>query len=107
MFEDGHIPPSWNSAAVVAVPKKGNTSDKDNYRGIVLINCFIKILTRIISTRIMSPLESTNTRLAVSSAEVKYPTLKTWIAKLARARKTKTPGSQEVGSLKIRQSRKA
>ncbi|TPX40863.1 hypothetical protein SeMB42_g05835, partial [Synchytrium endobioticum] len=67
MFENGHIPPAWNSAPVVAVPKKGDLGDKDNYRGIALINCFIKILTRVISNRIMSQLESSN-RLCVAQA---------------------------------------
>ncbi|TPX41100.1 hypothetical protein SeMB42_g04277 [Synchytrium endobioticum] len=67
MFEDGHIPPSWNSASVVAVPTKGDMADNDNYRGIALINYFVTILTRAIGNRIMSQLESSN-RLCMAQA---------------------------------------
>ena len=49
---DGDFPGSWNNASIVSIPKKGDLSDCDNYRGISLINNGIKILSKIIAARI-------------------------------------------------------
>ena len=49
---DGDFPNSWNEASIVSIPKKGDLSDCDNYRGISLINNGIKLLSKIVTTRI-------------------------------------------------------
>ena len=49
---NGDFPNSWNKASIVSIPKKGDLSDCDNYRGISLINNGIKIISKIIATRI-------------------------------------------------------
>ena len=35
---NGDFPSSWNEASIVSIPKKGDLTDCDNYRGISLIN---------------------------------------------------------------------
>jgi len=49
---DGDFPSDWNTASIVSIPKKGDLSDCNNYRGISLINVSIKIITKIITNRI-------------------------------------------------------
>ncbi len=49
---DGSFPRNWNSAAIVSIPKKGDLSDCNNYRGISLINVGLKILSKIVTDRI-------------------------------------------------------
>ncbi|OUM56607.1 hypothetical protein PIROE2DRAFT_25324, partial [Piromyces sp. E2] len=49
---DGDFPESWNNDSIVSIPKKGDLTDCDNYRGISLINNGIKILSKIVATRI-------------------------------------------------------
>jgi len=45
---NGYFPHNWNSAAIVSIPKKGDLSNCNNYRGISLINVDLKIMTKII-----------------------------------------------------------
>ena len=49
---NGSFPKNWNSAAIVSIPKKGDLSDCNNYRGISLINVGLKIISKIITDRI-------------------------------------------------------
>ena len=49
---NGSFPKHWNSAAIVSIPKKGDLSDCNNYRGISLINVGLKIISKIVTTRI-------------------------------------------------------
>ena len=49
---DGDFPQEWNSASIVSIPKKGDLSDCNNYRGISLINVGLKILSKIVTNRI-------------------------------------------------------
>ncbi len=49
---NGEFPSSWNEASIISIPKKGDLSNCDNYRGISLINNGIKLITKIITTRI-------------------------------------------------------
>lgn len=57
LFQDGVIPDQYNVATVVPVPKKGDLTDIDNYRGISLINTTIKLVTKIVTDRLSSALE--------------------------------------------------
>ena len=49
---NGDFPSEWNSASIVSIPKKGDLSDCNNYRGISLINVGLKILSKIVTKRI-------------------------------------------------------
>ena len=49
---NGDFPSNWNSASIVSIPKKGDLSDCNNYRGISLINVGLKILSKIVTDRI-------------------------------------------------------
>ena len=49
---NGDFPESWNEASIVSIPKKGDLTDCDNYRGISLINNGIKLISKIIAKRI-------------------------------------------------------
>ncbi len=51
MFDTG-IPDAWQSSVVVSIPKKGDLSRMDNYRGISLMSTVLKILVTILSDRI-------------------------------------------------------
>ena len=43
---------SQNSASIISIPKKGDLSDCNNYRGISLINVGLKIISKIVTNRI-------------------------------------------------------
>lgn len=57
LFDEGVIPEEFNVATVVPVPKKGDLTDIDNYRGISLINTLVKLVTKIVTDRLSSVLE--------------------------------------------------
>ena len=46
------IPMAWSEATVVPVPKKGDLTRTDNYRGIALIQVGMKILSSVLSRRL-------------------------------------------------------
>ena len=49
---DGDFPEEWNSVSIISIPKKGDLSDCNNYRGISLINVGLKIISKIVTNRI-------------------------------------------------------
>jgi len=51
---NGDFPRKWNKASIVSIPKKGDLTDCNNYRGISLINNIIKIISKIVASRISS-----------------------------------------------------
>jgi exonuclease III len=58
MWDRGEIPDAWNEAHFVSIFKKGDPTVMENYRGISLLVCIVKLLTIIILTRLQSTLES-------------------------------------------------
>ena len=60
VFKSGIIPESWKTSVIVPIPKTGDLKDPNNWRGIALIDCGCKILTKIITNRIYSELENIN-----------------------------------------------
>jgi len=48
----GDFPSDWNTASIISIPKKGDLTDCNNYRGISLINIGLKILSKIVTERI-------------------------------------------------------
>ena len=56
LFKKG-IPSKWNEAWVVSIPKSGDPTDMNNYRGISLIGVAVKLTTSIVTTRLTLKLE--------------------------------------------------
>ena len=46
------VPAAWNEASAVPVPKKGDLSRTDNYRGIALIQIGMKIISTVVARRL-------------------------------------------------------
>jgi len=57
MWENSHIPATWNEATVVSVPKKGDPTLMDNYRGISLMAVGLKVLCALVIRRVKASLE--------------------------------------------------
>ena len=51
-YSHGVVASAWVESTVVAIPKKGDMADMNNYRGISLMNTAMKVLCVIISRRI-------------------------------------------------------
>jgi hypothetical protein len=51
-FESGSLTDSFRRARIRLIPKKGNKKLLKNWRPISLLNCFYKIISRVISTRL-------------------------------------------------------
>ena len=58
VWERASIPACWNKAIVVSVPKKGDPTCMDNYRGISLIGIALKLLCMVVIRRIRVALEA-------------------------------------------------
>jgi hypothetical protein len=67
MWEQTAIPGAWRSACVVSIPKKGDMSDMDHYRGISLISVPLKVLCALLAYRLADGLEE-HQRLSQSQA---------------------------------------
>lgn len=52
-FAQSRFPRSWTETAVYLLPKKGDLSSLRNWRPISLINCDVKIFTRLLNSRIV------------------------------------------------------
>ena len=52
VLEVGVYPVDWCKAIIVPVYKKRETSDPNNYRGISLLSCISKLLSKILNNRI-------------------------------------------------------
>jgi len=51
-YEEGNIPEKWKTLVIVTVPKKGDLTIPDNYRGISLISLVMKLYNRLIMNRL-------------------------------------------------------
>lgn len=58
MWETATIPQAWHSATVVSLYKKGDPTDRNNYRGISLISVTLKVLCALLAHRLSQSLES-------------------------------------------------
>ena len=56
-FMAGHIPERWKTLIIVTVPKKGDLTKHDNYRGISLISFVMKLHNRMIMNRLRPALD--------------------------------------------------
>lgn len=60
MWLTGTVPDSWHSAVIVSIPKQGDLTLPDNYRGIALIDVGLKIFSKMIIRRMSAALEKRN-----------------------------------------------
>jgi exonuclease III len=60
MWNNGLVPPRWLIDKLVTIGKKGDLSQRDNYRGIALIELFVKIITKVAAKRLADGLEQEN-----------------------------------------------
>jgi len=52
IWTEGEIPNDWKCGLLVKLPKKGDTTNCDNWRGITLLSVPSKVLTRVLLNRI-------------------------------------------------------
>ena len=57
---NGNIPEDLMTSTIVSVPKKGDLTDMNNYRGISLMPVCVKIVAAVIAQRISSAFERDN-----------------------------------------------
>lgn len=57
MWDNAIIPEEWKTSVVVSIPKKGDPSEMDNYRGISLMPTVVKILATLLARRLSSAFE--------------------------------------------------
>jgi exonuclease III len=57
IWDKASVPEIWNKAVLVSIPKKGDLTYTDNYRGISLIGISLKLLCSIVASRIKNILE--------------------------------------------------
>lgn len=53
IFDTGIFCPTWRECVIILIFKKGDPDDTDNYRGITLKWCMLKIYTTILNNRSM------------------------------------------------------
>ena len=51
------VPEEWLQGLIVKIPKKGDLSDCNNWRGVTLLNVATKVLSKCIFSRIQEPIE--------------------------------------------------
>ncbi|OMJ09816.1 hypothetical protein AYI70_g10711, partial [Smittium culicis] len=54
IYDSGEIPSCMITSIIVPVPKKGDMKDPDNYRGISLVPTIIKLLAKIVATKLIA-----------------------------------------------------
>ena len=57
VWRDGKVPQDWVNAEIVPIPKKGDLSVCDNWRGIALLDVVGKLFGRIILARLQTVAE--------------------------------------------------
>jgi len=57
IWEEEKIPEDWEEGLIIKIPKKGDLSNCNNWRGVTLLSIPSKILTRIILNRIQNTVE--------------------------------------------------
>ena len=52
VWEEGKVPRDWSNAVLISIPKKGNLSYCDNWRGIALLEVIGKVVARVLQARL-------------------------------------------------------
>lgn len=77
IFEISLYPESWTCGVVMPIPKKGDKTDVNNYRGITLTSIFSKIFSHILDIRLRKYVEVDNhlTNFQNGFSKVKVPSI--------------------------------
>lgn len=59
VWQQEHLPADWKEGLLIKLPKKGNRTDCNNWRGITLLSTVSKVLSKIILYRIQGAIEDT------------------------------------------------
>jgi hypothetical protein len=54
VYSEERVPEEWKNSTIVAIFKKGDKKDPNNYRGIALINTMLKILSKVLAKRLQT-----------------------------------------------------
>ncbi len=57
VWKEEHVPVEWRNALIVPIPKKGDLTMCDNWRGISLLDVTGKVLARILQERLQTVVE--------------------------------------------------
>lgn len=57
MWSCSHVPKRWELAELVSIGKKGDLTQRTNYRGISLIETLVKIMVKLVARRVSTKLE--------------------------------------------------
>lgn len=58
-WNNNKIPTKWKEGLIIKLPKKGNLTECNNWRGITLLNTINKIIAKIVQTRLAETIENT------------------------------------------------
>ncbi|KAL9960159.1 hypothetical protein ACROYT_G033572 [Oculina patagonica] len=58
IWQEEQLPGDWRKGLIVKIPKKGDTTECTNWRGITLLSVVSKVFTRIILTRIQNAVDN-------------------------------------------------
>ncbi len=57
IFDSAHIPKCLRTSLVVPIPKKGDPTQPDNYRGISLMESVLKVMCTVVNRRLVATIE--------------------------------------------------
>ena len=57
VWREEEVPQDWRDALLVPIPKKGDLTQCDNWRGISLLDCVGKVFAKVIQTRLQKVVE--------------------------------------------------
>ena len=60
IFESGTYPQEWLKGIIVPIPKKGDLTDANNYRGITIMSVFAKLVSIILNNRLVKFAENSS-----------------------------------------------
>ena len=59
IWQEQDVPAAWRKGIIVKLPKKGNLSDCNNWRGITLLSTPGKVFTRVLLNRLQNAVDQT------------------------------------------------
>lgn len=71
-WEKGEVPNEWNHGLIVPIPKKGDLTLVDNYRGIAILNSLARVFMKVINNRITTICEKENLLVREQAGFKKY-----------------------------------
>ena len=54
VWSENKVPQDWSDAVLIPIPKKGDLTSCDNWRGIALLNVIGKVVARLLQGRLQT-----------------------------------------------------